>query len=305
VPAIYNGGVRICILSRRASLYSTSRLIQAAEAHGHEVYVADPLACYLLVERDNPRIYHGPEEVSDFDVVIPRIGASITEYGLAVVNQYETLGVPVVNGSAAIARARDKLKCMQLLAQRGLPVPNTLMARDPEHIHEFLKRVGGTPVVLKLLQGTQGVGVMLAETPESLESILDTLWGMGQNILIQQFISEARGKDLRLLVIGDEVVAAMRRYARGKEFRANIHRGGAGSAARPTPQARSLAVEATQILGLAVAGVDLIETSKGPLILEVNASPGFEELERATRVDVASKIIAFAASIATRLRAVG
>jgi ribosomal protein S6--L-glutamate ligase len=300
----YNDRVRLCILSRRETIYSTSRLVSAARVRGHEATVIDPLRCYLLVEREWPRIYHGGEEISDCDVVIPRIGASITEYGLAVVNQFETLGVPVANSSSAIARARDKLKCLQLLAQRGLPVPNTLMARDPDQVHEFLRRLGGTPVILKLLQGTQGVGVMLAETPESLGSILDTLWSMGQNILIQEFIAESRGRDLRLLVVGGEVVAAMRRNARGREFRSNIHRGGNGTPARPTPQARSIAVEATSALGLAVAGVDLIETGRGPLVLEVNPSPGFEELERATRIDVAGRVIDFATGIATRLRAV-
>ena len=297
--------MHVGILSRRASLYSTKRLIQAAEDRGHEVTVVDPLRCYILVEREQPRMFHCDEEISGCDVVIPRIGASITEYGLAVVNQFEILGVPVVNGYLGYARARDKSTCMQLLAARGLPVPKTLMARHPGHVREFLRRVGGAPVVLKLTRGTQGVGVMLAETAESAESILETMWSTGQNILIQQFVHEARGRDMRLLVVGDEVVAAMRRYARGGDFRANIHRGGNGVNARPTPQTRTIAIEATQALGLAVAGVDVIETQRGPLLLEVNPSPGFEELERAAGGDIAGRIMDYAGSIATRLRAVG
>lgn len=297
--------MRVVILSRRSSLYSTGRLIEAAEARGHEVSVVDPLRCYLIVECDSLRLLHGEQETGGCDVVIPRIGASITEYGLAVVNQFETLGVPVVNGYRAIGRARDKFTCLQLLAQRGLPVPKTLLARNPRHVRDYVRQIGGAPVVLKLARGTQGVGVMLAETEESVLSILETLWSMGQNVLIQQFVEEARGRDLRLLVVGNEVVGAMRRYANGSEFRANIHRGGNGIVARPTPQARSIAIEATQTLGLSVAGVDLVETSKGPLVLEVNPSPGFEQLERASGSDIAGKVIDYATSIATRLRAVG
>ena len=261
--------------------------------------------CNLRVEREHPAIFAGRFDISTCDVVIPRIGTSITEYGLAVVNQFEMLGVPVVNGSIAIDRARDKFKCLQLLAHHGLPVPRTLMARDQAHVRAFLKRINGPPVVLKVPRGTHGVGVMLADTLESVDSILETMWGMGQNVLVQEFIAEARGRDMRVLVVGEEVIAAMRRHASGTEFRANVHRGGAGRLAKPTPMARRLAIEATRVLGLAVAGVDLVETAKGPLVLEVNASPGFEELERATKVDVAAKIIEFATSIARRLRAAG
>ena len=297
--------MRIGILSRRSSLYSTRRLIEAAEARGHLVTIADPLGCHLLVESGPPRVFHGATNLADNDVVIPRIGASITDYGLSVVHQLESLSMPVVNSSNAIRQARDKLRCLQVLAAAGLPVPRTLLTRSPANVTRLLDAVGGTPVILKVMRGTHGVGVMLAETPESVESILETLWGMGQNVLIQEFVHESRGRDLRLLVVGQEVVGAMRRRAKGHDFRANIHRGGAGTFTRPTPQARNLALDAVAALGLDVAGVDLIETSRGPMILEVNASPGFEEIEKRTSGDIAGAVIDLAESAASRLRAVG
>src|SRR6185295_6932079 len=224
--------VRILILSRKRSLYSTRRLAETARSMGHRATVLDPLNCFIVCVRRNPSLYHknSHRRLDEIDVVLPRIGASITEYGLAVVRQFSIMGVPIVNNSVPIARSRDKLRSLQLLSQHGIDIPRTVMARSPSQIARALEAVGGPPVVLKLIQGSQGVGVILAETLPGLEAILDTLWGLGQNILIQEFIAESRGSDLRALVVGGRVVGAMRRMARMGEFRSNIHRGGAGRA---------------------------------------------------------------------------
>ena len=232
------------------------------------------------------------------DVVIPRIGTFGTEYGISVVHQFELMGVPVVNDHLAIARAKDKLGCLQILASRALPVPPTVLTRYPRKLHDALRHLGGTPVVLKLLRGTQGTGVVLAESATGVESVLDAIWSLGEDIMIQKFIRESKGKDLRILVIGGEVVGAMRRTAREGEFRSNIHRGGTGTMVEPTPTLARLAIDATRIVGLDVAGVDLLESDEGPLLLEVNASPGFQGLEEATSIDVATRMIEYAVKMA-------
>jgi ribosomal protein S6--L-glutamate ligase len=283
--------VRILILSRSATLYSTTRLVLAARARGHEVDVADALQFYLCVKRGRPEIYYRGEEPPRYDIIIPRIGASITSYGLAVVRHFEMMGVPTLNGAVAIARSRDKLRAMQLLTKRDIDVPITVCARTPKDLDLMLELVGGTPVIVKLQQGTQGIGVMIAETRQAVSSLLETLWGMGQEIVVQQYIAEAKGRDVRAFVVGGRVVAAMRRSAKAGEFRSNLHRGGAGNRIQLSEEYMRAAVAATKVMGLEVAGVDMLESSQGPKILEINSSPGLEGIERATNIDVADKII--------------
>ena len=292
--------MRILLLSRKRTLYSTKRLVETARQMGHRAIVLDPLNCSLVCGGNRPSIYHRNEHrrLSEVDIVISRIGASITEYGLAVVRQFSIMGIPIVNNSVPIARSRDKLRSLQLLSQHGIDIPLTVMARSPSQIARALEAVGGPPVVIKLIQGTQGVGVMLAETLPSLEAILDTLWGLGQNILLQEFIAESRGKDIRALVVGGRVVAAMQRTARVGEFRSNIHRGGAGRALRLEPDYEKVAIKATEVMGLQVAGVDLLESKSGPKVIEINSSPGFEGLEAATGKNIAVEILAYAVAYA-------
>jgi ribosomal protein S6--L-glutamate ligase len=293
--------MRLLILSRRATLYTTRRLAEAASSLGHEAVVVDPLECWLVCGRREPAVYYGASrrKVTGFDVVLPRIGSSITEYGLAVVNQFDMLGVPVVNMAYAIGRSRDKLRSLQFLSRHDIDIPKTVMARGPGHLKTALEVVGGPPVVLKLIQGTQGVGVMLAETVEALESILHTLWHLGHQILIQEFVAESRGRDIRALVIGDRVVAAMKRTARVGDFRSNLHRGGSGRAVRLPRAYERAALESVRIMGLHVAGVDILESRSGPKVIEINSSPGFEGLERATGVDVARAMVEYATAYAS------
>ena len=284
--------VRILVLSRRRTLYTTRRLCEAATAAGHAATVIDPMECWLvcgagadLYSKSNRR------RLEDVDVVLPRIGSSIPEFGLGVVQQFETMGIPVVNSSEAIRRSRDKFRSLQFLAQNDVHIPRTAIVRGSGQIRAALRAVGGLPVVLKLRQGTQGIGVMLAESLEALEAILHTLWSLGQDLLVQEFVAESRGCDIRALVVGGRVVAAMTRTAPAGEFRSNIHRGGSGRIVQLTSEYERVAVEAVRIMGLGVAGVDLLESRSGPKVIEVNASPGFEGLERATRSDLASEII--------------
>ena len=290
--------MRILILSRRATLYSTRRLVDAAAALGHEAVVVDPLECWLVCGRREPSVYYGASrrKVAGFDVVVPRIGSSITDYGLAVVNQFDMLGVPVINMAYAIARSRDKLRSLQFLTRHDIDIPKTVMARGPSHLRTALEVVGGPPVVLKLVKGTQGIGVMLAESEAALESILHTLWHLGHDILVQEFIVESRGRDIRALVVGDRVVAAMKRTARVGDFRSNLHRGGSGRAFRLPQAYERAALESARIMGLHVAGVDMLESRTGPKVIEINSSPGFEGLERATGVDVARAVVEYASA---------
>jgi len=290
--------VRLTVLSRNPRLYSTGRLVEAARARGHEVQVVDPIACVLLISRQTHELLFRGEPLGPSDVVLPRIGASITDYGLAVLGHFERDGVPVLNSSAAIARSRDKLRALQLLSAHDVGIPRTAMAREPEAIRAAVDAVGGTPVIIKLLQGTQGVGVMIADSAQGVESIVDTLRGLGQNIILQEFVQEARGRDVRALVVGGEVVAAMRRVAREGEFRSNLHRGGAGRAIDLAPAFAEAAIAAARIMGLEVAGVDLLESDEGPRVIEVNSSPGLRGIERATGIDVAARIVMRAEAIA-------
>ncbi|MFL5264711.1 MAG: RimK family alpha-L-glutamate ligase [Anaeromyxobacteraceae bacterium] len=288
----------LALLSRNRRLYSTRRLLEAAREHGHRAKVLDTLRCQLVLARDAPRIFYRGEEVTGVDVVLPRIGASITGYGLSVVNQFDMMGVPVLNNSVPIARSRDKLRALQLLSRFGLDIPRTVMCRYREEVALAVEQVGGLPCIVKLIQGTQGVGVLIANSMSEVEGMLDTLWTLGQEILLQELIAESRGKDVRALVIGDRVVAAMRRTAREGEFRSNIHRGGEGQALELPHAYAEAAVKAARVIGLEVAGVDMLEARAGPKIMEVNSSPGFEGIERVTGVDVASPYIEHAAAFA-------
>ncbi|MBI5516963.1 MAG: 30S ribosomal protein S6--L-glutamate ligase [Deltaproteobacteria bacterium] len=286
--------MRILILSRKNALYSTRRLQDVAQARGHEVSVVDPLDFSLVVSRARPSLYLRGTSVSGVDVVIPRIGASITSYGLAVVRQFDMMGVAVLNHAIAIARSRDKLRAMQLLTRKDLDIPTTVCAKSSAHLDTALSLVGGPPAIVKLHQGTQGIGVMLAETRQSVESTLEAFWTLGEDIILQEFIAESRGRDLRAIVVGRRVVAAMRRRAQRGEFRSNLHRGGEPEPVpldALDPRYARAAIEATRVMGLEVAGVDLLETRSGPKILEINSSPGLEGIERATGVDVAVAIV--------------
>ncbi len=298
------GRLTVAILSRNRKLYSTRRLVEAVRAHGHDARVLDTLRCNLVLAREAPRIFYRGAEVTGVGVVIPRIGASITGYGLSVVNQFDMMGVPIVNNSVPIARARDKLRALQLLSRFGIDIPRTAMCRYREEVPLAVEQVGGLPCIVKLLQGTQGVGVLIASSTSELEGMLDTLWTLGQEILIQELIAESRGRDVRALVIGDRVVAAMRRTAREGEFRSNIHRGGEGQPLELAPEYAEAAVKAVRVIGLEVAGVDMLESRGGPKIMEVNSSPGFEGLERVTAVDIASMYVEHAIGLA-RAQAAG
>ncbi|WP_417222629.1 30S ribosomal protein S6--L-glutamate ligase [Amphritea sp.] len=303
--------MKIAILSRNPSLYSTRRLIEAAEAAGHEVKVLDVLRCYMNINSEEPSIHFKGEDLGSFDAVIPRIGASVTFYGTAVLRQLEMMGVYPLNESVAISRSRDKLRSMQLLSRKKVGMPITGFASKPGDIPDLLDMVGGAPVVLKLLEGTQGIGVVLAETRKAAESVLEAFMGMKTNIMVQEFIKEAGGADIRCLVIGDKVVAAMKRQGKEGEFRSNLHRGGSASLVRITPKERATAVLAAKTMGLNVAGVDLLRSERGPLVMEVNSSPGLEGVERATGKDVAASIISFieksmeAKKVSTRTRGKG
>ncbi|MDN3679918.1 30S ribosomal protein S6--L-glutamate ligase [Vibrio tapetis subsp. quintayensis] len=285
--------MKIGILSRNANLYSTRRLIEACEARGHEAKVVDVLRCYMNINSNKPEIHYQGEELSGVDAVIPRIGASVTFYGTAVIRQFETMGVYAVNESIAISRSRDKLRSMQILSRRGIGMPVTGFASRPDDVKDLLDMVGGAPVVIKLLEGTQGIGVVLAETRKAAESVIEAFMGLKANIMVQEFIKEAGGADIRCFVIGDKVIAAMKRQGAEGEFRSNLHRGGSASLVKITPQERKTAIAAAKAMGLSVAGVDLLRSERGPLVMEVNSSPGLEGIEAATGKDVAGMIIEF------------
>ncbi|ABC27674.1 Glutathione synthase/Ribosomal protein S6 modification enzyme (glutaminyl transferase) [Hahella chejuensis KCTC 2396] len=285
--------MKIAILSRNPSLYSTSRLKEAGEKRGHEVHVIDTLRCYMNMATHKPTIHYQGQVLEGFDAIIPRIGASITFYGTAVLRQFEMMGVFPLNESVAISRARDKLRSLQLLSRKGVGMPVTGFAHSPDDIRDLISMVGGAPLVIKLLEGTQGIGVVLAETRKAAESVIEAFMGLKANILVQEFIKEAGGADIRCFVVGDKVVAAMKRQAQPGEFRSNLHRGGQASVIKITPEERSTAVRAARVMGLNVAGVDLLRSNHGPLVMEVNSSPGLEGIETATGKDIAGLIYSF------------
>jgi len=285
--------MKIAILTRNAGLYSTRRLMEACQLRGHEVRAFDPLKCYMDIATMRPSVRYGGEKLEGFDAIIPRIGASITAYGLAVLRQFEMIGVFPLNESVAIGRSRDKLRALQLLSRKGIGLPLTGFAHSVESTHDLIQLVGGAPLVVKLLEGTQGKGIVLAETNKAAESVIDAFRELNANFLVQEFIKEAGGSDLRCLVIDEKVVAAMRRDAKEGEFRSNLHRGGSASVVKLTPEERNTAVRAARTMGLNVAGVDILRSRHGPLVLEVNSSPGLEGIEQATGRDVAGQIIEF------------
>jgi ribosomal protein S6--L-glutamate ligase len=285
--------MKIAILSRNRKLYSTRRIIEAAEERGHEVKVLDVLRCYMNITSLKPTIHYKGEILDGFDAVIPRIGASVTFYGTAVLRQFEMMNVFPLNESVAITRSRDKLRSAQLLARKGVGMPVTGFAHNPDDIHDLLQEVGGAPLVIKLLEGTQGIGVVLAETQKAAESVIQAFMGLKANIMVQEFVKEAGGADIRCFVVGGKVVAAMRRQGPEGEFRSNLHRGGSANLARLTPAERATAVRAARIMGLDVCGVDLLRSNHGPLVMEVNSSPGLEGIEAASGKDVAGTIIEF------------
>lgn len=283
--------MKIIILSRKAQLYSTRRLVESAEERGHEVEVVDTLRCYMNITSHRPAVHYMGRKLEGVDAIIPRIGASITFYGTAVVRQFEMMGVYSVNESVAITRSRDKLRSLQLLARKGIGLPVTGFAHSTKETEDLVQIAGGAPLVIKLLEGTQGIGVVLAETHKAASSVIEAFRGLKANILVQEFIKEAGGEDIRCLVIGDRVVASMRRKGKEGEFRSNLHRGGTAEMIRITPEERSTAVRAAKIMGLNVAGVDILRSNHGPVIMEVNSSPGLEGIEKASGKDIAAAII--------------
>lgn len=292
-------------LTREPRLYTIKRFVEECRKRGHETSTVDVLKANLVLHQSRPQLYYLGEQVrpSRYDVAIPRIGTSVTEAGCAVVNQLEMMGVPVLNPSQAILRARDKLRSLQALSRLSVDMPKTVVIRRSQDIDHGLRMVGGTPCVLKLLQGTQGIGVMLVESREAIESVLQAFWSLGQVILLQEFIKESKGKDVRAFVVGDKVVAAMRRQAKLGEFRSNIHRGGLGVPIELSADDQLAVIEAAHAMGLQCAGVDYLESRTGPKIIEVNASPGFKGLEQATHSNIAGSIVDYAVEHARRMRA--
>jgi len=285
--------MKIGILSRKASIYSTNSLVEAAKKRGHTVSVIDPLLCYMDITSHHPAIHYKGKKLEGFDAIIPRIGASITFYGTAVVRQFEMMGVYCVNESVAISRSRDKLRSLQLLARKGIGLPVTGFAHSTKFTDDLISMVGGAPLVVKMIEGTQGIGVVLAETQKAAQSVIQAFRSLEANILVQEFIKESSGSDIRCWVIGSKIVAAMKRQGPEGEFRSNLHRGGQAKRVKITPEERSTAVRAASIMGLRVAGVDLLRSNHGPVVMEVNSSPGLKGIETITGIDVAGMVISY------------
>lgn len=285
--------MRIAILSRNRRLYSTRRLKEVAEQRGHRVDIIDTLHCYMDITRNRPAVRYQGKALPRYNAVIPRIGASVTFYGTAVVRQFEMMGTFCVNGSVAISQSRDKLRSLQLLSRKGLGMPKTGFARRPDNIKDLIKNVGGVPVVIKLLEGTQGLGVVLAESKNAAQSVIEAFMGLNANILVQEYIKETGGADVRCFVIGSHVVAAIKRTASAGEFRSNLHRGGTAELIELTEEEEQTALQAASVMGLNVCGVDILQSKNGPMVMEVNSSPGLEGIERASGIDIADRIIAF------------
>ena len=285
--------MKIAVLSQNPELYSTRRLVEAGEKRGHEMHVVDPLKCYMNITAHQPSIFYEGEKLQGFEAVIPRIGTSITFFGTAVLRQFEAMDVYSVNSSIAINRARDKLRSLQILARKGIPLPLTGFSHATESSKSLMDIIGGAPLVIKLIEGTQGRGVVLADTNEAAESVIDAFRSLRADLLVQKFVREGKGRDVRCFVVGGKVVAAMVRQAKDGDFRSNLHRGGTAFQAKISPEERSIAVNATQCMGLNKAGVDLLRSEQGPLVIEVNSSPGLEGIETVTKKDVSGSIIEF------------
>jgi ribosomal protein S6--L-glutamate ligase len=285
--------MNIVILSTNRELYSTKRLVEAAEKRGHTIKVMNHTRCYVVMDGSSLDVYYGDHVITDVDAIIPRIGASVTFYGSSIVRQFEMKHVFTTVSSLALVRSRDKLRAMQIMAKHGVGIPRTAFAKRPDNIQYLIKEVGGPPLVVKLLEGTQGLGVVLAETKNAAKSVIEAFYGLNANILVQQFIKEAKGADIRAFVVGGKVVAAYKRQGKEGEFRSNLHRGGQGEPIKLKKSEREMAITAAKALGLDIAGVDMLQSERGPLVLEVNSSPGLEGVERVTGVDVATKIIEY------------
>ena len=283
--------MKLALMCRNADLYSHKRIVEAAEERDHEIDVVDHLCCYINITSHRPTVRFRGEELPLYDAVIPRIGASVTFYGTAVLRQLEMMGVYPVNESVAISRSRDKLRSLQLLARKGIGLPVTVFAHRTSQAEEILDMIGGAPVIIKLLEGTQGIGVVLGETQKAAESIIQAFGGVNTNILVQEFIKEAGGEDIRCIVLGDKVVATMKRKGKEGDFRSNIHRGGSAEKVKITPQERATAIGAAKAMGLNFCGVDMLRSNHGPVVMEVNSSPGLEGIEKATGIDVAGQLI--------------
>lgn len=285
--------MNIAILSLGPNLYSTRRLQEAASQRGHNVEIINYLRCYMNIATHRPSVIYGGRELRDMDAIVPRIGASNTFYGAAVVRQFEMMGKYILNGSQSITRSRDKLRCLQILAKRGIGLPVTGCAHSTKDIEGLIQVAGGPPLVVKLLEGTQGIGVVLAETKQAAGSVIEAFRGLKANIIVQEFIKEAGGADIRCFVVGDRVVASMLRQGMDGEFRSNLHRGGASHKVKITPEERAIAVRASNAMGLGIAGVDILRSNHGPVVMEVNSSPGLEGIEKTTGINIADKIILF------------
>ncbi len=288
--------MKLAILSRSAGCYSTQRLKEAASQRGHQVKVLDTLRFAIDLEQGEPDLYYRSKRLSHYDAIVPRVGASVTYFGTAVVRQFEQMDVFTTASSPGIANSRDKLRCLQILSRHQIGIPRTTFVREKRDVLPAIQRVGGVPIIIKLLEGTQGVGVILAETVKIAEAIIETLQSTRQNVLVQKFVSESKGRDIRAFVVGDRVVAAMRRVAQGQEFRSNLHRGGRTERVLLDESFCETAVRAAQIMGLRVAGVDLLEAKEGPQVMEVNSSPGLEGIETCTQLDIAGAIVDYIAA---------
>ncbi len=285
--------MKIAILSRNPYLYSTRRLVEAATELGHEAHVIDHSRCNIEIEQNGPSLFYGDKYLKGFDAVIPRIGASVTFYGTAVVRQFEMMGVFSVVSSRGIVHSRDKLRCLQVLSKEGIGLPKTVFTNYSKNVGHVVESAGGAPVVLKLLEGTQGLGVVLAENENAASSVLEAFNGLKARVIVQEFIREAKGADIRAFVVDGEVVGAMKRQGKPGEFRSNLHRGGSSQIIELTEEEKATAIRSAHAVGLGVAGVDMLQSERGPLVLEVNSSPGLEGIEKTTKTDIASKIIQY------------
>ncbi len=285
--------MKIAILSRNPELYSTSRLVEAGQSRGHEIRVFDHTKLYIVNEKQEPALYYGSKKIEDYQAVIPRIGASVTFYGASIIRQFEMMKVFTTVKSVALTRSRDKLRSIQIMSRENLGIPKTAFARNPKDIPHLIRTVGGAPLIIKVLEGTQGLGVVLAETQKAAKSVIEAFMGMNTNILVQEFIKEAGGADIRAFVVDGKVVGAMKRQGKEGEFRSNLHRGGSSQMIKLKRSEKTAAVKAAAAMGLSIAGVDMLQSDRGPLILEVNSSPGLKGIEESTGVDIASKIIEY------------
>lgn len=285
--------MKIGILSRNSHLYSTKRLVEAAIQRGHEAQIIDHLKCNIEIEQGGPKLFYEGKYLTGFDAIIPRIGASVTFYGTAVVRQFEMMNVFSVSSSRGIVNSRDKLRCLQILSKEGIGLPKTVFTNYSKDVKHVVKSAGGTPVILKLLEGTQGLGVVLAENPNAAQSVLEAFNGLKARVIAQEFIPEAKGADIRAFVVDGQIVGAMKRQGKEGEFRSNLHRGGSSVMIELTPEEQATAILASKSVGLAVAGVDMLQSNRGSLVLEINSSPGLEGIEKTTEEDIAGKIIEY------------